>query len=481
MDKKNLKKKSENIANWYTNIILEAKLADYGPAKGTMVIRPYGYSIWENIQKSLDKEIKASGAKNAYFPMFIPLKLFNKEKEHVEGFSPELAVVTIGGGKELAEKLAVRPTSEMLMYEMYAKWIKSYKDLPMVINQWNNVVRWEKRTYLFLRTSEFLWQEGHGAHATHEESLERVYWGINTYEKIYRDFFAIAGVVGKKSAKEKFAGATDTLTFEILIPGGKTLQGCTSHDLGQNFSKALDIGFQDGDGQRKLVWQNSWGFTTRSIGALILEHGDDAGLVLPPKLAPIRAVIIPILGNKDTELLKYCRKLYELLTDKTSDFPGVVEIWDDTDRSFGWKINQAEIMGIPLRIVVGKREMYDKTATLSTRIEAETKILVEMESIFERSEKLLKVMQMQILENSKKLLEESITEVGNWNEFKEIMKNKRGFIKAFWCENQECEESIKAETKASTRCLPLDAADEKGKCIYCGSPALHKWYFGLAY
>ncbi|MEK7188256.1 MAG: aminoacyl--tRNA ligase-related protein, partial [Patescibacteria group bacterium] len=285
--KKLLTKKSKDISRWYTEVIQLAKLADYGPARGTMVIRPYGYAIWENLQRELDKEIKLSGAKNAYFPMFIPNSLFKKEKEHIEGFAPEIAVVTIGGGEKLSDPLIVRPTSEMVMYDLYAKWINSWRDLPLVINQWNNIVRWEKRTYLFLRTSEFLWQEGHGAHATQEESWSRVLWGIETYAKIYKDVFAIAGLVGKKSESEKFAGGVVTLTYEMLMPDGKVLQGCTSHDLGQNFSKVLDIKFQDEKGINQYVWQNSWGFSTRSIGALILTQGDDSGLVLPSKLAPI--------------------------------------------------------------------------------------------------------------------------------------------------------------------------------------------------
>ncbi len=479
-EKKELKKKSENISDWYTNVILRSELADYGPAKGTMVIRPYGYAIWENLQKELDSEIKKSGAKNAYFPLFIPRSLFKKEKEHIEGFAPETAVVTIGGGEKLSDPLIVRPTSEMIMYELYSKWIKSWKDLPMVINQWNNVVRWEKRTYLFLRTTEFLWQEGHGAHATYEENWERVMWGINTYAKIYRDIFAIAGIVGRKSESEKFAGGNATLTYEMLMPDGKALQGCTSHDLGQNFSKVLDIKFQDKDGKSKYVWQNSWGFATRSIGGLILVHGNDQGLVLPPKAAPIRAVIIPVFGKNDEKILSYCNKVKAELEKTPSEFPGSIEVWDDLDKSYGWKINEAEIKGIPVRISIGGRELADKTLTLNSRINLVTK-LTRLKDSAEKLEDLLKEIQKEMLIKSEKFLEDNIREAKNYEEFKKIMSTTRGFIKAHWCEDESCEKKIKEETKASTRCLPLDAKEEAGKCIYCGKEAKHIWIFAQAY
>ena len=336
-DKKHLSKKSENVSLWYLDLIDQAQLADYGPAKGTMIIRPYGYAIWENVVSAMNSLFKKSGVVNGYFPLFIPNSLFSKEKDHVKGFAPETAVVTHGGGEKLADPLIVRPTSEMIMYEAYARWISSWRDLPMIINQWNNVVRWEKRTYPFLRTSEFLWQEGHGAHATKEENWDRVMWGIETYSKTYREYFAIEGLVGKKSESEKFAGADVTLTFESMMPDGRALQSCTSHDLGQNFSKALNISFQDKDGKNQFVWQNSWGFSTRSIGGLILVHGDDNGLKMPPKLAPIKVVIIPVLGKKDAEILKYCGKIKEVLESFNSEFPGDVEIYDDSEKSFGWR------------------------------------------------------------------------------------------------------------------------------------------------
>src|SRR3989344_1984634 len=311
---KNLTKKSVDMSVWYNRVVLEAELADYGPAKGTMIFRPYGYRIWELIQRTMDEKIKEKGVENAYFPLFIPESFLSKEKKHVEGFSPELAVVTIGGGEELKEKLIVRPTSETIMYDAYAKWVHSWRDLPILINQWNNVVRWEKRTYLFLRTTEFLWQEGHTAHGTHEEAVELQKWAIEMYSKIYKDFLALPGYVGKKSESEKFAGADVTYTYETLMPEGKALQSCTSHDLGQNFSKAFDIKFQDKDGETKYAWQTSWGFSTRSIGGLIMCHGDDNGLILPPRIAPIQVVVLPV--SNDPSVLRYSEEITSTLKEQ---------------------------------------------------------------------------------------------------------------------------------------------------------------------
>ena len=480
-EKKRLTKKSENTSQWYLDLIDQAELADYGPANGTIIIRPYGYAIWENIVHFLDKEIKKSGAVNAYFPLFIPNSLFSKEKDHVKGFAPETAVVTIGGGEKLMDPLIVRPTSEMIMYEAYSRWISSWRDLPMIINQWNNVVRWELRTYPFLRTSEFLWQEGHGAYATEQENWQRVLWGIETYAKIYRDFFAIDGIVGKKSESEKFAGADTTLTFEALMPDGKVLQGCTSHDLGQNFSKSLGITFQNKEGKNDFVWQNSWGFSTRSIGALILVHGDDNGLVIPPKLAPVKIAIIPVLGKEDEDVLEYCQKIKDTLEGSDSEYPGNVEVFSDSEKSFGWRMNDTEIKGIPIRLEVGTREMKEGTVTMSFRLPNIEKIISRLEDISEKTEESLKLIQDKMFENSKNFLKENTSTVKTYDEFKNIMKTKRGFIKAFWCEDPECEKKIKEETKASTRCKPLDAKEEKGMCIYCGKPAKFVWYFAQSY
>jgi len=482
MAQKNLlPKKSDDISRWYLTLIDLVKLADYGPAKGTMIIRPYGYSIWENIQKAIDNEIKKEGISNAYFPLFIPNSLFAKEKEHVAGFAPETAVVTHGGSEELKDPLIVRPTSEMIMYEAYARWISSWRDLPMIMNQWNNVVRWEKRTYPFLRTSEFLWQEGHGAHATFDENYARAKWGIETYASIYRDFLAVDGVMGIKSESEKFAGADTTFTFESIMPDGKALQSCTSHDLGQNFSKTLGITFQDKEGKSEYVWQNSWGFSTRSVGGMILVHGDDNGLKLPPKIAPVKAVIIPILGKKDEEVLKYCEKIKSQIKESTSEFSGNVQINADTEKSFGWRINDAEVQGIPLRIEVGLREVEEKTITMSFRMPDMQKKLVRFEDVASAVEDSLKQIQAEMYKASQESLKAMTHEVNDYNEFKKIMKTTRGFIKAFWCEDKKCETKIKDETKASTRCKPLDAVEEKGECVYCGKDAKFKWYFAQAY
>ncbi len=480
-EKKLLTKKSQNVSQWYLDVIDRAELADYGPAKGTMIIRPYGYAIWENIQKALDYEIKLSGASNAYFPLFIPSSLFNKEKEHVEGFAPETAVVTIGGGEKLADPLIVRPTSEMIMYEAYSRWISSWRDLPMVINQWNNVVRWEKRTYPFLRTSEFLWQEGHGAYADKKENWGRVLWGIKTYEKVYCDFFALESLIGVKSESEKFAGADTTLACEILVEGGKIIQAATSHDLGQNFSKTLGICFQNREGKNDYVWQNSWGLSTRSIGALILAHGDDNGLVLPPKLAPIKAVLIPILGKKDDKILNYCQKIKKSLDEAISLFPGAIEIFNDSEKSFGWRMNDAEIRGIPLRIEIGPRELDEKTAMISFRLKGFDKKLAKFDGISEKIEEMLGQIQEKMLNNHSKFFAENTHQVKTYDEFKKIMKTTKGIIKAFWCEKPECEAKIKEETKATTRCKLLDAKKESGKCIYCGRGAKFIWYFAQAY
>jgi prolyl-tRNA synthetase len=472
--KKSIPRKSENISDWYNKVILETKLADYGPAKGTMIFRPYGYAIWEEIQRIMDKEIKKSGTENAYFPMFIPESLLKMEKEHVKGFSPELAVVTIGGGKELEEKLIVRPTSETIMYEAYSRWINSWRDLPVKINQWNNVVRWEKRTYMFLRTSEFLWQEGHTAHATHEEAIETTMWAIDMYERIYKEYFAIFGYKGRKSESEKFAGALNSFSYESLMPNGKALQSSTSHDLGQNFSKAFNISFQDKDGSLKNVWQTSWGLSTRSIGGLILVHGDDQGLKIPPKLAPIQVVIIPIDNSSD--VLEYSKKILNLL--EKDSIRTKVDYIDD--ERLGFKINKWELAGIPLRIEIGKKELQDEVATISRR-DMEGKTIIPVKSISKEIKEKLDEIQQNMYEESKKFTLNNTFEVDNYEKFKEIMNTTKGFIKAFWCENGDCEQKIREETKASTRCLPLDSKEEKGKCIHCGAESKHKWLFALSY
>jgi len=477
-EKKELTKKSDNFSGWYQDVVLKAELADYAPVKGCMVIRPYGYVIWENIQAELDKMIKALGVKNAYFPIFIPETLLKKEKEHVKGFSPELAVVTIGGGEELKEKLIIRPTSETIMYAMYAKWLQSYCDLPILMNQWNNIVRWEKRTYLFLRTTEFLWQEGHTVHETHEEAMKMVRDALDNYLKIYRDYLAIYGYPGIKSSAEKFAGAESSYTYEILTPDGKTLQGGTSHDLGQKFAKVFNIKYLGRDKKLYMPYQTSWGFSTRSIGALIMVHGDDNGLILPPKISPIQIVIIPVF-NKNASKDKLVAKAEEI-KEKLKNFR--VEIDLRQEETFGWKLNDWEMRGVPLRLELGEKEIRDKKYSLVRRDNFE-KVKIGENELSLTVEKILDDIQQGLLNKSKKFVLDNTREVKNYEEFKKTMKAHRGFIRAYWCESSKCEEKIKKDTKATTRCLPLEDMDkkEKGKCIYCQKEAKRKWLFGQAY
>ncbi len=469
-----LVKKSENLSEWYNKVVLMAELADYGPAKGTMIFRPYGFGIWEQVQTAMNPQIAAKGVENAYFPSLIPQSLLQKEANHVEGFSPELAVVTIGGGEELEEPLVVRPTSETIMYDAYSRWIQSYRDLPLAINQWNNVVRWEKRTYLFLRTSEFLWQEGHTAHATHEEGKEYQQWAMDMYAKIYRDYFALPGYVGYKSESERFAGADETLTYETLMPEGKALQSCTSHDLGQNFSKAFDISYQDNEGNKQYAWQTSWGLSTRSIGGLLMAHGDDKGLRLPPKLAPIQVIIIPIRAD-DAVMAEVTKISDELLA------AGVRVRVDSRDgESLGFKINKWELKGVPIRLEVGAKELESGLVTLVRRDQDE-KQSVELSKLAKTVVAELDEYQAALLREAEAFLAANTHDVDSFDEFKEIMTGKRGFVRAPWCEDVECEAKIKEQTKASTRCLELDAKTAEGNCFHCDRPAKHRWLFAVAY
>lgn len=472
-EKRHVPKKSENISDWYNAVVLQAELADYGPAKGTMIFRPYGYAMWEELQKHLNREIKLKGVQNAYFPLFIPESFLNKEKEHVKGFSPELAVVTIGGGEELKEKLVVRPTSETIMYDSYSKWIQSWRDLPLMLNQWNNVVRWEKRTYLFLRTTEFLWQEGHTAHASHDEAWEMVQWGIETYAKMFREYLAMPGFIGRKSSQEKFAGADVTLTYESLMPDGKALQASTSHDLGQNFAKSFDIGFTDQEGKRQCVWQTSWGLSTRAIGGMILSHGDDRGLKIPPKLAPVQVVILPVKCKPEER--EFAKELFDIL----NQLDVRVLIDDRADQSLGFRINKWELKGVPLRLEIGSKEVMEGVCTLARRDRVEKTTIAK--SNIQTVSSLLETIQEDYYRTAEEFLKQHTHEVNDYEQFKAIMNGERGFLKALWCENTACETKIKEETKATTRCLPLDAPEENGSCVYCGKPAKHRWVFAQAY
>ena len=469
--KKELKKKSENISDWYNDVVLKAELADYGPVKGTMVIRPYGYALWETTQQIFDKMIKAAGVQNAYFPLFIPMSLLAKEKKHVEGFSPELAVVTHGGGEKLAEPLAVRPTSETIMYSMFAKWIQSHRDLPLLLNQWCNVVRWEKRTYLFLRTTEFLWQEGHTAHATHDDAIAFANKAHEWYRQVFEEYFAMPVILGRKSATEQFAGAAFSLTVEALMPDGKSLQSATSHDLGQNFSKVFDIQFSSKDGKREYVWQTSWGLSTRALGGLFLTHGDDDGLILPPKIAPIQVVIVPITKTVDA----YVARVKEALV-----ATGVRVLVDESDDSMGRKFNKWEMKGVSVRIEIGEKEVAGETVTIVLRDTHEKKQMQWKECVM-NIDKMLTEMQTRLFEKQKAFLNSHTFVVDSYDEFKKIMSTTKGFIHALWCEDATCEKAIKDETKATTRCLPIHAKEEVGKCIHCGKPAHYRWIFGQSY
>lgn len=470
-EKKEIVKKSKDFDRWYTDVILKAQMADYSPVKGCMIIRPYGYAIWELIKTYLDRKFKKLGVENAYFPLFIPNRFLAKEKEHVEGFSPQLAVVTIGGAEKLSEPLVVRPTSETIMYDSYAKWIQSWRDLPLLINVWNNVVRWEKRTHLFLRTTEFLWQEGHTAHETFEKADEFAKKILEIYRVFDEEILAIPVLIGRKSESEKFAGAKITYALEALMPDGKALQMGTSHHLGDNFAKAFNIRYLDKKGKLQYVWQTSWAETTRVIGALVMAHGDDQGLVLPPAIAPIQAVIISI--SQTQAVVTFCDKLKEQLEKAKVR----IQVDNREEKTVGWKFNEWELKGVPLRIEVGEKEASSGKLTVFRR---DTNSKIYLPDLSTISDLLLEI-QKNLFERHKKFTEENTHEVDSYDEFKEIMATKKGLIYAFWCEDAGCEGKIKEETKATVRVLPLDAKKEKGECIYCGRFASHRWYFAQAY
>ncbi len=467
--------KSENMSEWYTDVIQRTHLADYSPVRGSMVIMPYGYAIWEGIQRALDAKLKKLGVQNAYFPLFIPMSLLEREADHVEGFAPELAIVTHGGGKELEEPLAVRPTSETIMYEMYSKWIQSYRDLPMSMNQWNNVVRWEKRTYFFLRTMEFLWQEAHTVHATHEEAQKMVLDGLNAYAEVAEEVLAIPVIKGVKSDSERFAGAFQTTTIEAMMPDGKALQSGTSHDLGQNFSKAFNISFQDEAGENQFAWQTSFGLSTRIIGALIMTHGDDQGLVFPPKIAPIQVLIVPVRSD-DYRVVEFSQSLASRLQAR-----GIRAEVDAREKlSLGYRINDAELRGIPLRIEIGPRELDSAELQLAIR-HLQEKRKLEVAHIEDGVEKLLEWIQDDMFDRAKKKLEENTYDVATFEEFKEVMDTKKGFIRAYWDEDPETEKKIKELTKATTRCVPLDEEESEGVDFFTGRPAKRRWLWAQAY
>ncbi|MBN1896732.1 MAG: proline--tRNA ligase [Candidatus Aenigmarchaeota archaeon] len=463
-------RKNDDMSEWYNEVVLKGGMADFAPIGGCMIIKPHGYAVWERIQEILDKMLADSGHRNAYFPMFIPERFLKKEADHFEGFTPEVAWV-----EDEHERYAIRPTSETIIYDAYSKWLRSWRDLPILINQWCNIVRWEtKVTKLFLRTREFLWQEGHTVHATEKEADAEVMKILEFYRKLSEDYLAIPVVTGKKSEAEKFAGAYYTTGIEGLMPDGKALQMGTSHNLGQHFSKVFDIKYLDKDGKEKRVWQTSWGVSTRLIGAMIMVHGDDKGLVLPPKIAPIHVAIVPIIFDKDKKkTFEECKKVRKKLSKSYS-----VHFDDRETYSAGWKFNEWEMKGVPIRIEIGPKDIANKQVMMVLRDTGEKKP-VKMTDIEKSVKTELAAMQKRMFENAKKSLKDNTVEAMTYNDLKMAIAEKK-MVHAFWCEDTGCEDKVKSDTAATTRVIPFEQK-EKGKCIACGKKASKKVFFARAY
>ena len=461
-----------DFAQWYTDVVKKAELIDYTSVKGCMVLKPAGYAIWENIQKQLDSMFKETGVENVYLPMFIPESLLQKEKDHVEGFAPEVAWVTHGGLNPLQERLCVRPTSETLFCDFYKNEIQSYRDLPKVYNQWCSVVRWEKETRPFLRSREFLWQEGHTAHATAEDAEARTVQMLNVYAKFLEEYLAIPVIKGQKTEKEKFAGAEATYTFEALMHDGKALQSGTSHNFGDGFAKAFGIQYTDKDNTLKYVHQTSWGMTTRLIGAIIMVHGDDSGLVLPPAIAPTQVMIIPIQQHKEGVLEKA-----EELSEKLGSFRVKV---DDSDKSPGWKFSEQEMRGIPIRVEIGPKDIAANKCVICRR-DTREKIEVSLDELESKVDEVLKTMQKEMLERARAHREEHTYVAANFDEFVKIFEEKSGFVKAMWCGEQACEDTIKEKLAVTSRCMPFEQEQLSDVCVCCGKPAKKMVYWGKAY
>lgn len=462
-----------DFPQWYTDVVKKADLADYSSVRGCMIIRPYGYAIWELLQKQLDEKFKETGHENIYMPMLIPESLLQKEKDHVEGFAPEVAWVTHGGDTKLQEKLCIRPTSETLFCEHYANIIHSYRDLPKLYNQWCSVVRWEKTTRPFLRTLEFLWQEGHTAHATAEEAQKETIQMLNVYADFCNDILAIPVIKGEKTAKERFAGAAATYTIESLMHDGKALQSGTSHNFGDGFAKAFGIQYTDKENQLQYVHQTSWGVTTRLLGAIIMVHGDNSGLVLPPAIAPVQLVIIPIAQHKEGVL--------EKATELKNRLKTVARVkLDDTDKSPGWKFSEYEMKGVPLRLEVGPKDIEKNQVVLARRDTSE-KIIVPMEELEEKVKELLPSIQKNLLHQAKERRDSKTYTAKNMEEFEKTINETPGFIKAMWCGEQACEDAIKEKTAATSRCIPFEQEDISDVCVCCGKKAKHMIYWGRAY
>lgn len=469
--------RSEDFSRWYLDVVRRAELADYSPVKGCMVIRPYGYAIWEHIQRILDAEFKATGHVNAYFPLFIPESLLTKEKDHVEGFAPEVAWVTRGGDEELEERLVVRPTSEVIIGTMYAKWIQSWRDLPLLINQWANVVRWEKVTRPFLRTTEFLWQEGHTAHETPEEAEEETLKMLGVYKTFAERDLAMPVIDGAKSDSEKFAGAARTYSIEALMGDGRALQAGTSHNLGQNFSKAFEIQFQGRDKTVQHAWTTSWGVSTRLIGALIMTHGDDSGLLLPPRIAPHQVVIVPIpRGDWKETVLPVADAIRSDLTKV-----GVrVKLDASEENSPGWKYAEWELRGVPLRLEIGPKDI-EKSAVMAVRRDTREKTSIPMAELTTRIPELLEEIQENLLTRARTFRDEHTSEAADWPAFVALMEGRPGFVIASWCGDAECEAAIKTETQATLRNIPLGSPRVDGTCVRCGAASSVKAWFAKAY
>ncbi|MEA3441161.1 MAG: proline--tRNA ligase [Chloroflexota bacterium] len=472
-----LPSRSEHFSEWYNQVVLKAELADYAPVRGCMVVRPYGWALWENIQKGLDLRFKETGHENAAFPLFIPMHFLEKEKEHVEGFSPELAVVTVGGGEVLEEPLVVRPTSETIIGYMYAKWIKSYRDLPILINQWGNVVRWEMRTKLFLRTLEFYWQEGHTAHATSAEAKQETLQMLNVYSDFAINDAAVPVIPGLKSEREKFAGAVRSYTIEGMMGDTRALQSGTSHFLGQNFAKAFDIQFLDSNNELQYAWTTSWGLSTRFVGAILMTHGDDQGLILPPKLAPIQVVLVPIFKSDDerTKVMS----VVEGVKDELKDFR--LHVDDRMEVTPGFKFNDWEMRGVPLRIEIGPRDVEKNSVAFARRDKPgrEGKTFVSQDQLTAQVAEMLERIQASLYDRALAFRESNTHNPKDYDELREVVKS--GWAYSWWCGDEACEQQVKDDTKATTRCMPLDQPQGEGTCIVCNRPSMKKIYFARAY
>jgi prolyl-tRNA synthetase len=489
---KEITSRKENYSQWYNDIVTKADLAENSPVRGCMVIKPYGFAIWEKMQSVLDKMFKDTGHSNAYFPLFIPKSFFSREASHVEGFAKECAVVThyrlkndeednsiiVDPEAKLEEELIVRPTSETIIWNTYKGWIQSYRDLPILVNQWANIVRWEMRTRLFLRTAEFLWQEGHTAHATKEEAIEETERMINVYADFVENWMGVPVLKGTKTDSERFAGAVETYTIEALMQDGKALQSGTSHFLGQNFAKAFDVQFTDKNGKLDYVWATSWGVSTRLMGALIMAHSDDNGLVLPPKLAPTQVVIVPIY--KKSEQLDQIREKAESIQKQLQDKGYAVKFDDRDTHKPGWKFAEYEKKGVPVRLAIGPRDIENNTIEMARRDTFEKEI-VSQDDVVSKVEKLLDDIQKNIFEKARRFREESTRKVDDYEEFKRIMKEEGGFVEAHWDRTAETEEKIKNDTKATIRCIPMNGDNENGKCMVTGKPSSGRVIFARAY